>query len=208
LAALEDPKARAVNERHGNYMGVKLSTRRASATRLKTHHDCATELWDTGDTQAQLVAILVSSPKKYTAEQLESMLRAARVPKVHDWLVSYILKKNPEAENRRIQWMTDPDEVVASASWALTSHAVAKNASHLKLDQLLDTIEAEMQHAPAQLQWAMNECLANIGIHHPEQRNRALDIGERLGVLKDYPTPPNCTSPFAPAWINEMVSRQ
>ncbi|MDN6679089.1 MAG: DNA alkylation repair protein, partial [Yaniella sp.] len=133
---------------------------------------------------------------------------AARVPKVHDWLVSYILKKNPEAENRRIQWMTDPDEVVASASWALTSHAVAKNASHLKLDQLLDTIEIKMQHAPAQLQWAMNECLANIGIHHPEQRNRALDIGERLGVLKDYPTPPNCTSPFAPAWINEMVSRQ
>lgn len=30
----------------------------------------------------------------------------------------------------------------------------------------------------------------------------------RLEVLKDYPTPPNCTSPFAPAWIAEMVSRQ
>jgi hypothetical protein len=27
-------------------------------------------------------------------------------------------------------------------------------------------------------------------------------------VLKDYPTPPNCTSPFAPFWINEMVGRQ
>src|SRR5699024_287477 len=137
-----------------------------------------------------------------------TMLRAARVPKVHDWLVSYILKKNPEAENRRIQWMTDPDEVVASAGWALTSHAVAKNASHLKLDQLLDTIEIKMQHAPAQLHSAMNECLANLGIRHPEQRNRALDIAERLDVLTDYPTPPSCPSPFAPAWINEMVSSQ
>jgi hypothetical protein len=29
-----------------------------------------------------------------------------------------------------------------------------------------------------------------------------------LGVLKDYPTPPNCTSPFAPIWINEMVGRK
>jgi hypothetical protein len=27
-------------------------------------------------------------------------------------------------------------------------------------------------------------------------------------VLKDYPTPPNCTSPFAPVWIAEMVRRQ
>jgi hypothetical protein len=26
-------------------------------------------------------------------------------------------------------------------------------------------------------------------------------------VLKDYPTPPNCTSPYAPAWIAEMVRR-
>jgi hypothetical protein len=33
-------------------------------------------------------------------------------------------------------------------------------------------------------------------------------VGERLEVLKDYPTPPNCTSPFAPIWINEMVRRQ
>ncbi|MDV7268390.1 DNA alkylation repair protein, partial [Rhodococcus oxybenzonivorans] len=26
--------------------------------------------------------------------------------------------------------------------------------------------------------------------------------------LEDYPTPPNCTSPFAPVWITEMVNRQ
>ncbi|SCF87442.1 hypothetical protein GA0115259_104014 [Streptomyces sp. MnatMP-M17] len=27
-------------------------------------------------------------------------------------------------------------------------------------------------------------------------------------MLKDYPTSPGCTSPFAPDWINEMVRRQ
>ena len=47
-----------------------------------------------------------------------------------------------------------------------------------------------------------------IGIHHPALRARAIDIGERLEVLKDYPTPPNCTSPFAPIWIGEIVRRQ
>lgn len=53
----------------------------------------------------------------------------------------------------------------------------------------------------------MNACLAQIGITHPELRERAKDNGERLGVLRDYPTPPNCTSPFAPIWIDEMVRR-
>jgi 3-methyladenine DNA glycosylase AlkD len=65
-----------------------------------------------------------------------------------------------------------------------------------------------MKDAPERLQWAMNNTLAHIGIHHPEHRVRALAIGERLEVLKDYPTPPNCTSPYAPTWIAEMVRRQ
>ena len=72
---------------------------------------------------------------------------------------------------------------------------------------LLDLIEAQMQDAPERLQWAMNTCLAQIGITNPELRERARDIGVRLEVLKDYPTPPNCTSPFAPIWIDEMVRR-
>jgi hypothetical protein len=37
---------------------------------------------------------------------------------------------------------------------------------------------------------------------------RAVAIGERLQVLAEYPTPPNCTSPFAPFWIAELVRRQ
>jgi 3-methyladenine DNA glycosylase AlkD len=54
----------------------------------------------------------------------------------------------------------------------------------------------------------MNHCLAQIGIEHAEHRARAVAIGDRLQVLKDYPTPLGCTSPFAPAWISEMVRRQ
>jgi len=32
--------------------------------------------------------------------------------------------------------------------------------------------------------------------------------GESLGIYRDYPVSKGCTSPFAPIWINEMVSRQ
>jgi 3-methyladenine DNA glycosylase AlkD len=54
----------------------------------------------------------------------------------------------------------------------------------------------------------MNSCLASIGIHHAAHRERALAIGEKLGVYRDYPTPKGCTSPLAPLWIAEMVRRQ
>ena len=208
LAALEDPKVRAVNEKHGDDHGVNLSMLRALAKRLKTQQDLASRLWRTGDTAARLLAILICRPKAFARDELDVMVREARTPKVHDWLVNYLVKKSPHAEALRLAWSADPDPVVASAGWALTTERVARKPEGLDLDGLLDVIEAEMRDAPDRLQWAMNHCLAQIGIEHTEHRARAIDIGERLQVLKDYPTPPNCTSPFAPVWIAEMVRRQ
>ncbi|NMM88230.1 DNA alkylation repair protein [Rhodococcus sp. SRB_17] len=208
LAALEDPKVRKVNEKHGDDHGVNLTKLRGLAKRLKTQQELPRQLWATDDTAARLLAILICRPKSFTQDQLDAMLREARPPKVHDWLVNYIVKKSPHSEELRVVWSADPDPVVASAGWALTTERVAKKPEGLDLSGLLDVIEAEMKDAPDRLQWAMNHCLAQIGIEHSEYRARAIDIGERLRVLEDYPTPPNCTSPFAPIWIAEMVRRQ
>ena len=208
LGELEDPKARAVNEKHGDDHGVNLSKLRALAKRLKTQQELACRLWETADTAARLLAILICRPKSFERDELDTMLREARTPKVHDWLVNYVVKKSAHSEALRLAWSADPDPVVASAGWALTTERVAKKPEGLDLAGLLDVIEAEMKDAPDRLQWAMNHCLAQIGIEHSGHRARAIGIGERLEVLKDYPTPPNCTSPFAPIWINEMVRRQ
>jgi 3-methyladenine DNA glycosylase AlkD len=208
LAALEDPRIREVNANHGDDHGVNLTRLRAVAKRLKTQQELSRELWQTGDTAARLVALLVCRPKDFDRAELDSMVRQAGTPKVQDWLVNYVVKKSPHVEPLRLAWFADADPVVASAGWALTVDRVAKNPAGLDIPGLLDQVEAEMTDAPDRLQWAMNHCLAQIGIDHPEQRDRALAIGERLGVLKDYPTPPGCTSPYAPLWITEMVKRQ
>ncbi|MFG1676324.1 DNA alkylation repair protein [Micromonospora sp. NPDC049282] len=208
LAALEDPRARAVNERHGDDHGVNLGRLRAVAKRLRTQPELARELWATGDSAARLLALLICRPKAFGADELDAMLREARTPKVHDWLVNYVVKKSPHAEPLRVAWLADPDLVVASAGWALTTERVARRPAGLDLPGLLDVIEAELRDAPDRLQWAMNHCLAQIGIEHAGLRTRAIAVGERLAVLKDYPTAPGCTSPYAPVWINEMVRRQ
>lgn len=208
LAELEDPRARAVNEKHGDDHGVNLGKLRAVAKRLKTQQELAVRLWETDDTAARLLALLICRPKAFGRDALDHMLREARAPKVHDWLVNYVVQKSPHAEELRVAWSADPDPVVASAGWALTTERVGKKSETLDLPGLLDVIEAEMKDAPDRLQWAMNHCLAQIGIDHPGLRARAVGIGERLEVLKDYPTSPGCTSPYAPDWIAEMVRRQ
>ena len=208
LEALEDPRARAVNEKHGDDHGVNLTKLRAIAKALKTNQDLAIELWAMGSTPARLVALLICRPRAFEEAQLDSMLREAYIPKVHDWLVNYVVKRSPHAEALRTLWMVDVDPVIASAGWALTTERVQKKPDGLDLAALLDAIETEMREAPDRLQWAMNWCLTQIGVCHDDCRGRALEIGERLGVLEDYPTPPGCTSPYAPLAIAELVSRR
>ncbi|MGJ6979719.1 DNA alkylation repair protein [Aestuariimicrobium soli] len=215
LDALADERTAAVNAAHGDDHTVKLGDLRTIAKRVKVQPDLTRELWATGSSNARLLALLICRPRLYTADELDGMLREARTPKVQDWLVNYVVKKGPHAEQLRQRWFDDPDAAVASAGWALTSERIVRgsagaDASREALDLvgLLDQIEAEMVAAPERLQWAMNQTLAEIGIHHPEHRERALAIGTALGVLKDYPTPPNCTSPYAPIWITEMVRRR
>ncbi|WP_083542166.1 DNA alkylation repair protein [Kribbia dieselivorans] len=208
LTALDDPKMRAVNERHGDDHGVNLGKLRAIAKRLKKQPDLAVALWQTDDTAARLVALLICRPKQFSADELDTMLREARAPKVFDWLINYVVTKSPHAEPLRVGWLADPDPVVASAGWALTTERVKRSPDGLDLTVLLNVIEARMKDAPDRLQWAMNMCLGEIGINHAEHRERVLAIGERLEVLKDYPTPPNCVSPYVPLWVPEMVSRQ
>ena len=208
LGAMEDERVSAVNERHGDDHGVNLTKLRGVAKELKKQPELARELWTTGDSAARLLAILISRPKDFTAAEYDVMIREARTPKVHDWLVNYLVMKSPYAEELRLAWFDDADPAVASAGWALTTNCVLKSPDGIDFENLLDRIEAEMKDAPDRLQWAMNTCLGNIGIEHPEHRKRALEIGERLEVLKDYPTPPNCVSPYVPLWVNEMVARK
>lgn len=208
LAALEDPKMRPANEKRGDDHGINLSKMRALAKRIKTDHALAKELWSTGETAPRLLALLICKPREFNADELDAMLRETRPPKVNDWFVNYIAKKSPLAEQMRMRWFDDADPTVAAAAWSLTGERVAKNPEGLDLEDLLDRIERDMKDAPQRPQWSMNETLAQIGIHHPHLRARALEIGERLQVLADYPTAPGCTSPFAPIWINEIVRRR
>ena len=211
LKALGNEKVRAQNAKTGagdNQYGVSLGDIRVLAKKIKTDHALALSLWDTGNVDAQFLAALLIEPKKLSAEAMDRMVRSITFVRVADWLNSYVVSKHPDKEALRRDWMTADDRWAARAGWHLTAERVAKNQDGLDLPKLLDRIESEMAGAVPEVQWTMNNTLANIGIHAPKLRKRAIAIGEKLGVYRDYPVSKGCTSPFAPIWINFMVNRQ
>jgi hypothetical protein len=54
----------------------------------------------------------------------------------------------------------------------------------------------------------MNNTLGAIGIHHPEHRQRAIAIGEKIGLYHDWPVSKGCIPPYVPVWVNAMIKRQ
>ena len=208
---MADETVHARNARAGagsDQYGVPLGNIRKLAKEIEADHVLALGLWRTANLDARLLAILLMRPKALSSSELGRLVREAKVPQLADWLNAYIVKKHPDKESLREKWMTAKDPMRARAAWNLTAERVAKTPDGLDLPALLDRIESEMGQAAPESQWTMNRCLAEIGIHHPEHRRRALAIGESLGVYRDDPVSKGCTSPFAPIWIEEMVSRQ
>ncbi len=211
LKALGNEKMRVHNKKNGagdNQFGVLHGDIRKLAKEIKPNHELAVALWESGNIDARLLAILLIKPKKLSVEEMDRMVRSANFVQVADWLNAYVVANHPDKELLRQKWMADEDPWAARAGWSLTSERIAKSPEGLDLSAILDRLETEMPDAAPEVQWTMNFCLAGIGIHFPEHRKRAITIGEALGIYRDYPVSKGCTSPFAPIWINEMVRRQ
>src|SRR5579883_160618 len=188
--------------------GVKHGDIRALAKTIGPNYGLALPLWETRNVDAQLLAVLLMKPTDPSAKEVDRLVRSITFGWVSDWLINYLVRPHADKETLRQKWMADGDRWASRAGWQLTAERVAKSPDGLDLPALLDRVEAEMGTADPAAQWTMDSALAAIGINHPKLRKRAIAIGEKLGVYRDYPCSKGCTSPFAPIWITEMVSRK
>ena len=211
LESLGDEARRAHNVKAGapdNQFGTRLGDIRTLAKKIKTDHELALKLWDTGNVEAQLMATLILEPASLSAKELDAMTRSTTCSQVAEWLNSYVVAQHPEKDALREKWMKDKDRWAARAGWQLTASRVNRGADGVDLPATLDRIEAELPKAKPEVQWTMNNTLAAIGIHHAEHRKRAIAIGEAIGLYRDWPVSKGCTPPYVPIWINYMVNRK
>jgi 3-methyladenine DNA glycosylase AlkD len=184
---------------------------RALARKIKSNHALALQLWKTGNVDAQALAILIMKPKELSAKEVDTMVREASFHGVADWFNAYVVNPQPGdvKEALREKWMkpSEKDGWAARAGWSLTASKINQGDNGLDMDALLDRIEKEMPKAKPQTQWTMNNALIAIGVHHATHRRRAIAIGEKTGLYKNWPMSKGCVIPYAATAIPEMVKR-
>jgi 3-methyladenine DNA glycosylase AlkD len=108
LKSLGDDARRAHNTKAGapdNQFGVKLGDIRAMAKKIKTDHELALNLWDTGNVEAQLLATLIIKPKSLSTDELDKLTRSTTFAQVADWLNAYVVAQHPDKQVLREKWM-------------------------------------------------------------------------------------------------------
>lgn len=220
LESLGDEKRRAFHAKVGPdgipgappdaQFGVKTGDLRTLAKKIKKDHELGLTLWKTNNLDAQMLAILIMRPKELSTDDLDAMVREARFAWVADWLQSYIIKGRPNAEKAllREKWMkkSEKDSWAARAGWHLAASMIDKGDDGLDVSGLLDRLEKEMPKAAPETKWTMNNTLIAIGVKHVKHRKRAISIGEKIGLYKDWPVSKGCTIPYVPVCVDAMVN--
>src|SRR5262245_12917870 len=89
LKSLGDEKVYAHNKKRGagdKQLGVKMCDVRKIAAKIKTNDQLALALWDTGNVDAQRLAVLIMNPKSLSGDAIDRMVRSVNFVHVADWL--------------------------------------------------------------------------------------------------------------------------
>jgi len=188
---------------------VTMGPLRALGKKLKTDHAFALALWDTGRTDAMLLATMLMAPDRVTAADATAMLASVTDLQLLDELTYKVVAEAPCADELCRKWVDAKQELTGRAGWnLLVAKLLRKRLDTGECDGILKTIESCCKTAPVKKAESMMRCLVEIGVRFPEHRQRAIDIGTRWGLIDDRPVPKGCTPFYAPDWIAAILKRQ
>lgn len=186
---------------------------RAIAKEYGKNQAIADYLWQHGGTSSRLLSLLILDLKAMSPQSIESMIAniEAAAPQdqrqLSDWLIANVIMKKSALKNAAMQWRSEPSILKQRVFWSVQARTIKAENQELNT-QLLESLETSMAGADERVQEPMNWCAAQIGIEDEELRGRCIQLGERLGLYKDYPVSKGCTSPYLPIWIESVVGKR
>ena len=195
--------------------GIKLGDIKKRGKAIKRDHALATELWAMGGQNARLLAALIFDKNLLTQEILEKLAadmlghEEKERNQLADWLLANQLMKSKKTIALLGTWQDSGSVMLRRLFWyhqarlRWTGKTPPGNSA-----ELLDALERDMATAPPEVQWAMNYCAGQIGIHEPALRARCIALGEKTGLYKGDHVSRNCTPNYLPEFIRIEVEKR
>lgn len=173
------------------------------------------ELWATGDLYPRLLATLIFDKKLLSEKLIDQLatdllqLEDAERDQLTDWLLANQFMKDKKLTALMESWENHPSAIHRRLFWyhqarlRWTGQTPPGNSPHL-----MNSLEANMAGEQPGVQWAMNFCACQIGLHELEFRDRCLNLGEKLGLYKGDHVSKNCTPSYLPEFIRIEAAKR
>ena len=212
LCHLSNEKRKQMYIKNGaseNTYGVLLGELRKLAKGLGKNHNLALELWQSGNTDAQWIACMLFEGEKLSLDEARSMVSELTYSDIIDKFIGEVICNSQYVDILAEEWSTSSKDNLGRAGWKLIVYKISNGKlTNAEIEEILRTIEIELQVASPGKQWAMNHALCQIGIVYPEFTEECITLGETLGVYKDLKVAKGCTSAYAPNWIAAGIAKR
>jgi 3-methyladenine DNA glycosylase AlkD len=176
---------------------------------IKTDHELAHQLWETGRHDARVLATMVADPAAAKVGLVNGWVRDIDNYVLSDAVASYVAR-TPIAVGRLEKWTRAKGEWTGRVGWLLVAH-LARDAAALSdgdLVQRIGEIERRILSAPNRTRDAMNSALIAIGLRSQGFKKRAQAAARRIGRVEVDHGETGCMTPDAVAYIDKAWARR
>lgn len=194
---------------------VKLGDIKKRAKEIKKDHALALELWAHGNFHLRLLATVIFDKKLMDQNVIDQLVadmakhQEEQRNQLTDWFLANQLMKDKKLIALMQTWQQHPTPLLRRLFWyhqarlRWTGQVPPDNSA-----ELLDAIDKDLLDAEPEVQWAMNFCAGQIGVHQARYRDRCIRIGKDTGLYKDQMVAKNCTPSYLPEFIRIEVAKR
>jgi len=214
LEAMGNQQTKKTLIKHGArepFFGVRVSDLKKIIKKVKKDHNLSLELFNTGNSDAMYLAGLIADEKQITKEQLNDWAEKAYWYYISEFTVPWIAAESNYGWELALEWIESDTENIASCGWAtLRSLTEVKPDEDLNIDAfsaLLDRVKKEIQSAPNRVRYTMNGFVIAVGSYVSALTKKAIETGEKIGIVKVDMGGTACKVPSSPIYIDKVKKR-
>ncbi|MDB4950951.1 MAG: uncharacterized protein JWM27_3600 [Gemmatimonadetes bacterium] len=212
LQGLGSAQTLATYRRHGvlgDAYGVSYAALGKLKKRIRTDHALALALWDSGNHDARILAMMVADPAKVSEAELGAWA-AGVLGHVQAQAVANFAGRTAHAQRCVDAWKDSPEESTSATGW--TTLAVLANEDATLPDAFfiprLEQIEREIHGSANRVRQAMNNALMAIGIRGAGLAEQAIAAARRIGKVHVDHGDTACKTPDAEPYILKARARK
>lgn len=178
--------------------GVSFATLKALTKRIDVDHELALARWDTGNFDAQNLAVKIVDPARMTSDDLDRWIRTSSWALMCSSYATMLPAEGPHAAAKSVQWLNSQDEKERIAGWMVLGQLAQRDETSPDsvFEKRLAEIERPIHAAPNVEREVMNRIVIAIGC-----RNAALASAKRIGKVEVDHGDTACKTPDAAEYI-------